>query len=45
MVQKLEFYYMINHYFKFIEFLDTVFLVLKKRPVCKYTTSVSLTRC
>ena len=26
---------MINYYFKYIEFLDTVFLVLKKRPLCK----------
>ncbi|KAH0833875.1 fatty acid elongase [Lanmaoa asiatica] len=30
---KLEFYYMINYYFKYYEFLDTVFLVLKKRPL------------
>lgn len=33
--QRLEFYYMVNYYFKYIEFLDTVFLVLKKRPLCK----------
>ncbi|KAF8553874.1 GNS1/SUR4 membrane protein [Imleria badia] len=33
--RRLEFYYMVNHYFKYIEFLDTVFLVLKKRPLCK----------
>jgi len=31
--RNLEFYYMINYYFKYIEFLDTVFLVLKKRPL------------
>ncbi|KAI9573436.1 GNS1/SUR4 family-domain-containing protein [Boletus coccyginus] len=31
--RRLEFYYMINYYFKYIEFLDTVFLVLKKRPL------------
>lgn len=33
--QRLEFYYMLNYYFKYIEFLDTLFLVLKKRPLCK----------
>ncbi|KAF8124311.1 GNS1/SUR4 membrane protein [Boletus edulis] len=31
--RRLEFYYIINYYFKYIEFLDTVFLVLKKRPL------------
>jgi len=31
--RRLEFYYMINHCLKFVEFLDTVFLVLKKRPL------------
>ncbi|KAF9228201.1 GNS1/SUR4 membrane protein [Gyrodon lividus] len=30
---RLEFYYMVNYYFKYIEFLDTIFLVLKKRPL------------
>ncbi|KIJ68450.1 hypothetical protein HYDPIDRAFT_106645 [Hydnomerulius pinastri MD-312] len=30
---KLEFYYMINYYFKYIELLDTVFLALKKKPL------------
>ncbi|KAG9308668.1 GNS1/SUR4 family-domain-containing protein [Chiua virens] len=36
--QRLEFYYMINYYFKYFEFLDTVFLVLKKRPLCTYAS-------
>lgn len=31
--QKLEFYYMINYYFKYIELLDTLFLALKKKPL------------
>ncbi|EIW86714.1 GNS1/SUR4 membrane protein [Coniophora puteana RWD-64-598 SS2] len=30
---RLEFYYMINYYFKYIELLDTVFLALKKKPL------------
>ncbi|KAI0825120.1 elongase of fatty acids ELO [Trametes gibbosa] len=30
---KLEFYYMINYYFKYIELIDTVFLALKKKPL------------
>lgn len=33
LLQKLEFYYMINYYFKYLELLDTVFLVLKKKPL------------
>ncbi|KAF8553810.1 GNS1/SUR4 membrane protein [Imleria badia] len=31
--KRLELYYMVNYYFKYTEFLDTVFLVLKKRPL------------
>jgi fatty acid elongase 3 len=30
---RLEFYYMINYYFKYIELFDTVFLALKKKPL------------
>ncbi|KAH9849748.1 elongase of fatty acids ELO [Lenzites betulinus] len=30
---KLEFYYLINYYFKYIELIDTVFLALKKKPL------------
>jgi hypothetical protein len=29
----MEFYYMINYYFKYLELLDTVFLALKKKPL------------
>ncbi|KAF7791865.1 hypothetical protein EIP86_002889 [Pleurotus ostreatoroseus] len=29
----LEFYYMVNYYFKYLELLDTVFLALKKKPL------------
>ena len=34
---------MINYYFKYIEFMDTVFLVLKKRPLCKSFRCISVT--
>ncbi|KAJ7207606.1 GNS1/SUR4 family-domain-containing protein [Mycena pura] len=30
---RMEFYYMINYYFKYLEFLDTVFLAFKKKPL------------
>ncbi|KAJ7630936.1 GNS1/SUR4 membrane protein [Roridomyces roridus] len=30
---RMEFYYMINYSFKYIELLDTVFLALKKKPL------------
>ncbi|KIJ61763.1 hypothetical protein HYDPIDRAFT_137355 [Hydnomerulius pinastri MD-312] len=30
---RLEFYYMINYYLKYVEFMDTVILALKKRPL------------
>ncbi|EGO30810.1 hypothetical protein SERLADRAFT_455104 [Serpula lacrymans var. lacrymans S7.9] len=30
---RLEFYYMINYYFKYIELLDTIFLAFKKKPL------------
>ena len=31
--QRMEFYYMINYYFKYLELLDTVFLAFKKKPL------------
>ncbi|KIY52723.1 GNS1/SUR4 membrane protein [Fistulina hepatica ATCC 64428] len=30
---KLEFYYIINYFFKYLELFDTVFLALKKKPL------------
>jgi hypothetical protein len=32
-LQRMEFYYMINYYFKYLELLDTVFLAYKKKPL------------
>ena len=31
--KRLEFYYMINYYFKYLELIDTVFLAFKKKPL------------
>ncbi|TEB35044.1 elongase of fatty acids [Coprinellus micaceus] len=30
---RMEFYYMINYYFKYLELIDTVFLAAKKKPL------------
>ncbi|EAU93111.2 fatty acid elongase [Coprinopsis cinerea okayama7 len=30
---RLEFYYMVNYCFKYLEFIDTIFLALKKKPL------------
>jgi hypothetical protein len=29
----MEFYYIINYFFKYLELLDTVFLAFKKKPL------------
>lgn len=33
LLKRLEFYYMINYYFKYLELIDTVFLAFKKKPL------------
>lgn len=38
-IQRMEFYYMINYSFKYLELLDTVFLALKKKPLGKSETA------
>lgn len=40
-LQKLEFYYLINYYFKYLELIDTVFLALKKKPLSESHTDHS----
>jgi hypothetical protein len=32
-IQRLELYYIINYFIKYVELLDTVFLALKKKPL------------
>lgn len=42
--KRLEFYTMVNYYFKYYELLDTVFLALKKKPLCKHLRFALLLR-
>lgn len=34
--KRMEFYYMVNYYFKYLELLDTVFLAFKKKPLREF---------
>jgi fatty acid elongase 3 len=40
--QRLEFYYIINYAFKYVELIDTVFLALKKKPLSTSCLSYTL---
>lgn len=37
----MEFYYMVNYFFKYLELLDTVFLAFKKKPLRTLYTTVA----
>ena len=37
----MEFYYIINYYFKYLELFDTLFLVLKKKPLRMSTFGIA----
>ena len=38
-LQRLEFYLLVNYYFKYYEFIDTIFLTLKKKPLSEICDS------